>query len=127
MFPLISLVSVLAVADASKYATYPPVPHTASINGLADPVFSSLSNCARGCVSKSTSSTPCPYWDTGCLCVWKSWTSDVAMCIAQKCNGKSVTQAQSLIKAQCEKVGVEPPYWHYNLKAASMLEEAAGR
>ena len=45
------------------------VSRTASINGFSDPLYDAVPECAQACLVRSTSNTPCPYWDAGCLCV----------------------------------------------------------
>lgn len=78
--------SLLGSAFAvNQWSTYPSVPKTATYNGFADPIYDDLPECARSCVELSTRSTPCPYWDTGCLCVMPQWSGLVAECIVQGC------------------------------------------
>lgn len=124
---LVLAVSALASANAATtdYATYPSVAHTASINGVADKIYDLLSECAKACVATDTSSTPCPYWDTGCLCVMSTWGDVVADCIASSCSGTEVSGATSLIVSLCSSAGVWDPYWIIGTDALSALEAAA--
>ncbi len=101
----LSTTALISKCQAENYSTYPSVPHTASINGFADPIYDLLPTCAQTCVSISTDITPCPYWDTGCLCVITTFASSVADCIAESCYGNDVVKAVSLAKSLCNSVG----------------------
>lgn len=114
-----------AHAQAANYDTYPSVAKTASINGFADPIYSGLPECAKSCVEEDTDSTPCPYWDTGCLCVMSNWGSPVADCIAENCKGNDVSVATSLAMSQCSSAGVGEPYWYIASSASAALSSAA--
>ncbi|PSK36206.1 hypothetical protein C7M61_004024 [Candidozyma pseudohaemuli] len=129
MLKIATVAGLLAVALAADnpYATYPSVPKTASINGLADPIYEKLPECAKSCFSKSTSSTPCPYWDTGCLCVMTPWTNSVAECIAEQCKGNDVNVATSVAAAQCQSAGVWDPYFIIGGSQATLLSSAAAQ
>ncbi|KAM9923150.1 hypothetical protein OXX59_005348, partial [Metschnikowia pulcherrima] len=120
---LIPLASLLALAQAA-YDTYPSVAKTASINGFADKIYDQLPSCAQSCVRESTSSTPCPYWDTGCLCVISTFASNVADCIAENCQGSDVQSAESLATSICSSAGVDAPYWYIDSSASSALAAA---
>ncbi|KAF3985791.1 hypothetical protein FT663_03647 [Candidozyma haemuli var. vulneris] len=124
-FATIASLMAVALAADNPYETYPPVPKTASINGLADPINDQLPECAQPCFARSTSNTPCPYWDTGCLCVMQPWTEPVAECIANNCKGKDVDLATSLAISQCSVVGVWEPYFIVADKYTTMLQSAA--
>lgn len=127
----ITLVSLLALGQAAPattnpYATYPTVAKTASINGFADPMINAgAPACAKPCLSKSTKVTPCPYWDTGCLCVIPTFADVVADCIAHSCKGSDVVKATSLAQSLCSKVGVPNPYWLINTSVSAELASAA--
>ena len=41
--------------------------------------------------------TPCPYWDTGCLCIMPTFAGAIGSCIAEKCKGQDVVAATSLV------------------------------
>lgn len=114
-----------APTTTNGYETYPSVAHTASINGFADPIYAKLPACAHSCVERSTASTPCPYWDTGCLCVMAPWGNAVAACIAEKCKGGDVVTATSLAVSACSAAGVWSPYWIIAPSASSVLSVAA--
>lgn len=126
LFPAASILALVSAATTTNpYATYPSVAHTASINGFADPIYGDLPSCAQPCVEESTSSTPCPYWDTGCLCVMTTWASDVADCIAENCSGDDVVVATSLAISACSAAGVWDPYWIIDASASASLSSAA--
>ncbi|KAG7192630.1 uncharacterized protein KQ657_001410 [Scheffersomyces spartinae] len=112
---------------ADNYATYPSVARSASINGFADKIYADLPSCAQPCVKKSTGSTPCPYWDTGCLCVISSFASAVAECIAENCAGSEVDTATSLAIGICSSAGVANPYWYIGGAMTTALEAAADK
>ncbi|CAI5759635.1 unnamed protein product [Candida verbasci] len=112
---------------SNPYETYPSVPRTASINGFADRIYDQLPACAQPCVKESTSSTPCPYWDTGCLCVIPAFTSAVGECIAENCSGEDVTNAESLAVSICSSAGVWEPYWILPASVSQELSDAANR
>ncbi|PIS50995.1 hypothetical protein CJI97_004535 [Candidozyma auris] len=123
VLPLAALVASALAAD-NPWATYPSVPKTASINGFADPIFDSLPSCAQPCVKQSVSSTPCPYWDTGCLCVMTTWSSSVTECFAKNCKGDDAQKALDTSVNICKKVGVWEPYWIINAQASAAIESA---
>ncbi|GBL51808.1 hypothetical protein CAJCM15448_40820 [Candidozyma auris] len=129
MLKFATIASILAVALAADnpWATYPSVAKTASINGLADPIYDKLPECAKSCFAADVSSTPCPYWDTGCLCVMQPWSGPVAGCIADNCKGNDVVVATSLAVSQCSKVGVWEPYFIYPDHYSSSLSAAAAQ
>ncbi|CAH6722417.1 hypothetical protein CLIB1444_09S03114 [[Candida] jaroonii] len=103
------------------YATYPAVPKTASINGFADPIYTKLPDCAQACVQEDTGITPCPYWDTGCLCVMQNWGGKVADCVASACRGDNVKSVTSLATSLCSSVGAPSPYWFIPATASEAL------
>ncbi|CUM57521.1 unnamed protein product [Debaryomyces tyrocola] len=107
----------------NQWATFPSVARTASINGFADNIYDSLPECARSCVEADTGSTPCPYWDTGCLCVMSNWSGPVAECIAEKCKGDNVDSATSLALSICSSAGVPSPYWFIPASISTELQE----
>ncbi|KAF3989080.1 hypothetical protein FT663_03014 [Candidozyma haemuli var. vulneris] len=124
----LSTTAILAFAStvlADNWSTYPAVPKTASINGLADPINDKLPECAKECFAKDTSSTPCPYWDTGCLCVMSPWTQPVGTCVAEKCKGDDVKSATSLAISACKSAGVWDPYFIVGDEVSSLLASAA--
>lgn len=125
--PLAALVASAAAETANQWATYPSVPKTATINGFADPVFDSLPECAQPCVKESTSSTPCPYWDTGCLCVMTTWSSKVTECYAEKCTGSDAQKAYDASVNICKNAGVWEPYWIVNDAAKDAVSSAAAK
>lgn len=103
---LILFSTLISIVAASDWDTYPQVPKTASYNGFADPILKELPSCANECVKAGTGNTPCPYWDTGCLCVMPQWSGQVAECIAQNCTAESDLQsATSLAYSLCSSVG----------------------
>lgn len=110
---------------ADQYTQYPSVAKTASINGFADRIYDQLPSCAQSCVHENTGSTPCPYWDTGCLCVMPQWSGVVAACIADNCKGDDVVKAESLATSICSSAGVWEPYWFMPASVSSALDAAA--
>ncbi|EGV65197.1 putative GPI-anchored protein 7 [Yamadazyma tenuis] len=113
-----------SVITASNWDTYPQVPKTASINGFADPIYSELPSCAKDCVKVSVGNTPCPYWDTGCLCVMPQWSGLVGQCIAADCEGEDVVSATSLAYSLCSSVGAN--LWLMPSSITAALTAAAG-
>ncbi|KAI5951188.1 hypothetical protein KGF54_004262 [Candida jiufengensis] len=109
----------------NPYATYPSVPRTASINGFADRIYDQLPECAKPCMFQNTGITPCPYWDTGCLCIMPSFQGLVGSCIAENCFGSDVLDARSLATSICSSAGVWDPYWMPPASVSSALEIAA--
>lgn len=116
------LAATAAIANAA-YDTYPSVAHTASINGFADKIYADLPSCAQACVKEDTGSTPCPYWDTGCLCVMSVWGNEVAECIASACSGNDVVAATSLGQSICSSAGAGS--WFLAATDVALLEAAA--
>lgn len=107
LFQFFLTLTIILQSVIGDYNTYPQVPKTASINGFADPIYSALPSCALSCVDISTDNTPCPYWDTGCLCVMPQWSGQVAKCIANECQGDAVKSATSLALSLCSSVGAD--------------------
>lgn len=123
---LASLTQAATTTTTNPYATYPSVAKTASINGFADPMISAgAPACAKPCLGQSTGVTPCPYWDTGCLCVIPAFANAVADCVAKSCKGSDVKLVTSLAQSVCSKAGVPNPYWLINAAASSELASAA--
>ena len=96
-FSLLSIVSIALAATVSAtsdgtnaYTAYPSVAKTASINGFADKIYDQLPECAKECVKQSTSNTPCPYWDTGCLCVMPQFGGAIGDCVAKTVREKKL-------------------------------------
>lgn len=116
-------VLLLASVVLAGWDTYPSVPQSASINGFADPIYALLPECAKACVDYSTSSTPCPYWDTGCLCVMPQWSGVVGECFAESCSGTDVQKATSLAESLCTSVGANT--WMMPASVSTDLLEAA--
>lgn len=119
------MLAAATVVVADNYSTYPQVPKTASINGFADPIYSVIPECAQACVKQDTGSTPCPYWDAGCLCVMSNWSGPVAQCVAQNCHGQDVSSFTSAAISECSSVGAPSPYWFINGDASAALASAA--
>lgn len=120
----LALLSLLSYTLANNWETYPEVPKTATINGFADPIYDDLPKCAQECVKVSTGNTPCPEWDTGCLCVMPQWSGLVAKCVAEECQGEEVNSATSLAYSLCSSVGAN--LWLMPASVTSALTEAAG-
>ena len=108
---LLAAAALVQAAD-NPYADFPSVPKTASINGFADPILGLVPECAKLCLTDNadTGSTPCPYWDTGCLCVMPQFGNKIADCIAMLCKGADVRTATDVAKNKCQEVGVWEPY-----------------
>lgn len=121
---VVLLLLIANLVQANNWDTYPQVPKTASINGFADPIIDDLPECARDCVKVSTGNTPCPYWDTGCLCVMPQWSGQVAQCIADGCKGNDVQSATSLAYSLCSSVGAD--IWLMPASVTAALTKAAG-
>lgn len=101
---LILLYSLIVPALCSNWDTYPSVPKTASVNGF-DRINSLLPECGKECPHLDTGNTPCPYWDTGCLCVMPQWSGPVAQCFASSCSGEELVSCTSLALSLCSSVG----------------------
>ena len=129
---LLSIVSIALAATVSAtsdgtnaYTAYPSVAKTASINGFADKIYDQLPECAKECVKQSTSNTPCPYWDTGCLCVMPQFGGAIGDCVAKNCKGKEVDSVESLATSICSSAGVWEPYWMIPSSVSDALAKAA--
>ncbi|RCK59449.1 Repressed by TUP1 protein 5 [Candida viswanathii] len=114
-----------AAGDDNPWATFPSVPKTASINGFADRIYDLVPACAQECLRESTRSTPCPYWDTGCLCVMPQFAGNIGNCVAENCRGEEIGSFESLATSLCSTVGVWEPYWMIPASVSSALAEAA--
>lgn len=110
---------------SNPYATYPSVAKTASINGFADRIYDDLPACAQPCMHQDTRITPCPYWDTGCLCVMPHFGGRIGECVASACRGQDVLVATSLAVSICSSAGVWDPYWIIPPSVSSALSSAA--
>lgn len=130
-FLKVALLSLAATVFATTspttnpYATFPPVPRTATYNGFADRIYDDIAECAQACVEADTGITPCPYWDTGCLCVMSMWGNGVANCIAENCRGSEVETVTSLASSACSVAGVPSPYWFLGGAQMQALASAA--
>ncbi|KAG5418734.1 hypothetical protein I9W82_003452 [Candida metapsilosis] len=111
--------------EGANWSTYPSVPKTASINGFADRIYDQLPSCAQPCVRESTGSTPCPYWDTGCLCIMPQFAGAIGNCVAENCKGQEVVQFESLATSICSSAGVWEPYWMPPASVTTALSTAA--
>ncbi|WEJ97771.1 hypothetical protein PSN45_005332 [Yamadazyma tenuis] len=127
IFSLAAATIALGASTTNPYATFPSVPHTASINGFADRIYADLPSCAQACVKQDTGITPCPYWDTGCLCVITNWSGEVADCVASACAGSEVGTFTSLATSLCSSAGVPSPYLFLPDSASAALISAASR
>ena len=112
-------------AEDNPYTIYPSVAKTASINGFADRIYDQLPECAKPCMFQNTGVTPCPYWDTGCLCIMPTFAGAIGSCIAEKCKGQDVVSATSLGTSICSVAGVWDPYWMVPANVQSSLSAAA--
>ncbi|CAX41906.1 cell surface antigen, putative [Candida dubliniensis CD36] len=128
---LLSIISIALAADITAipegdnpYTVFPSVAKTASINGFADRIYDQLPECAKECVKQSTSNTPCPYWDTGCLCVMPQFGGAVGNCVAKNCKGKDVGSVESLATSLCSAAGVWEPYWMIPSSVSDALAKA---
>lgn len=125
---MLSLAIFLASgALAQNWSTYPSVVKTATINGFADPVYSNVPSCAQQCLTEneSTDSTPCPYWDTGCLCMMSQFEGPIAECVASACQGSDVAVFTNAATSVCSSAGVNSPYWYIPSSASGALAAAA--
>ncbi|MDC6271906.1 hypothetical protein PP707_06365, partial [Acetobacter pasteurianus] len=109
----------------NPYTQYPSVAKTASINGFADRIYDQLPECAKSCMYQNTGVTPCPYWDTGCLCIMPTFQALIGQCIADNCHGQDVLGARSLATSICSSAGVWSPYWMPPDSISSSLAYAA--
>ncbi|CAI5760128.1 unnamed protein product [Candida verbasci] len=113
--------------EENPYATYPSVARTASINGFADLIYDQMPDCAKACMYANTGVTPCPYWDTGCLCIMPDFVGEIAQCVAESCRGQDVNDVRSLATSQCSRAGVWDPYWMLNADDDALLSSAAAQ
>lgn len=109
----------------NNWSTYPSVAKTASINGFADRIYDLVPQCAQECLKESTGSTPCPYWDTGCLCIMPQFAGAIGNCVAENCQGQNVVQFESLATSICSSAGVWEPYWMPPASVTTALSTAA--
>ena len=77
-----TITSAPSTPEDNPYTIYPSVAKTASINGFADRIYDQLPECAKPCMFQNTGVTPCPYWDTGCLCIMPTFAGAIGSCIA---------------------------------------------
>ncbi|EGW30231.1 uncharacterized protein SPAPADRAFT_158851, partial [Spathaspora passalidarum NRRL Y-27907] len=109
----------------NPYSIYPSVEKTASINGFADKIYDKLPECAKPCMFQNTGMTPCPYWDTGCLCIMPQFAGAIGSCVADACKGQEVVSATSLAASICSSAGVWDPYWMVPASVSQLLSSAA--
>ena len=125
---VIAATTAAVVSAAEGYETYPSVAHTATYNGFADPLIPRVGPCVQECLKANpgTGMTPCPYWDTGCLCIMPMFGNIVADCIAALCVGDEVKLATEQAVEVCLAAGVWDPYWFYgDAQLAALLAAAA--
>lgn len=118
---VLASLAIAVPAMANNWATYPSVAKTQSVNGF-DPINSLLPECAQECPHYDTDNTPCPYWDTGCLCVMPQWSGAVAECFIESCSGDDLEKATSLAYSLCTKVGAN--VWMMPSSISSALSAA---
>nr|WOG36245.1 uncharacterized protein [Candida metapsilosis] len=120
-----AITTLIDTVVENPYATYPSVPRTASINGFADRIYDQLPECAKACMYESTGSTPCPYWDTGCLCVMPQFGGAIGQCVADNCQGEAIGSVEYLATSICSSAGVWEPYWFIPESVSEALASAA--
>ena len=120
-----TITSAPSTPEDNPYTIYPSVAKTASINGFVDRIYDQLPECAKPCMFQNTGVTPCPYWDTGCLCIMPTFAGAIGSCIAEKCKGQEVVSATSLGTSICSVAGVWDPYWMLPANVQSSLNAAA--
>ncbi|KAI5970506.1 hypothetical protein CANMA_000415 [Candida margitis] len=113
------------MTTTNQWATYPSIAKTASINGFADSIYDLVPSCAQDCLKESTGSTPCPYWDAGCLCVMPQFAGAIGDCVAQNCQGSQVVSFESLATSICSSAGVWEPYFMVPASVSTALSTAA--
>ncbi|GEQ69470.1 hypothetical protein JCM33374_g3142 [Metschnikowia sp. JCM 33374] len=124
MLYFIQFSTLLAYVVAANWSTYPSVSKTATVNGFADPIMNNLPKCAQSCVGFSTNNTPCPYWDTGCLCVMPQWSGQVAACFVSACSAASdLASATSAAYSLCSSAGAN--VWMMPASLSTELQKAA--
>lgn len=120
-----AITTIIDTEAENPYATFPSVPRTASINGFADRIYDQLPECAKACMFESTGSTPCPYWDTGCLCVMPQFGGAIGQCVADNCQGDAIGSVEYLATSICSSAGVWDPYWFIPESVSEALASAA--
>ncbi|KAI5970507.1 hypothetical protein CANMA_000416 [Candida margitis] len=120
-----ALTTIIDTEAENPYATFPSVARTASINGFADRIYDQLPECAKACMFESTGSTPCPYWDTGCLCVMPQFGGAIGQCVADNCQGDAIGSVEYLATSICSSAGVWDPYWFIPESVSEALASAA--
>lgn len=120
-----AITTIIDTEAENPYATFPSVPRTASINGFADRIYDQLPECAKACMFENTGSTPCPYWDTGCLCVMPQFGGAIGQCVADNCQGDAIGSVEYLATSICSSAGVWDPYWFIPESVSEALASAA--
>ncbi|CAN3500477.1 hypothetical protein DICA1_C06106 [Diutina catenulata] len=129
MLPFLLIAVALVKAEENPYSNFPSVAKTATLNGFADPIYPNLAPCAQKCLedNKDTGKTPCPYWDTGCLCVMPQFANPIADCIAAQCVNSDVKQMSDAAVNACSAAGVWDPFWMISAPQKEALAAAAAK
>lgn len=132
---LISLASAAFVNSAqpekraSMWSHYPKVERKFVFNGLADRLYNEVSPCVQQClVDHKDAPNYCPKWDPGCHCVMEKFNNEWAGCVANKCHGKEVVNAEASVNKVCKDVGVDyPKLWYVSDSVQHKLDVAKTR
>lgn len=102
-----ALAATISLTNAGPWLHFPPVSRLYELNGLSDRFFKESDTCVQNCLTKhkSTEMTPCPVWDTGCLCIFHTFNDVWMKCVLNDCP-QFAKDVEVKGIAACTKAGV---------------------
>ena len=67
--------------------------------------------CAKPCLVQTNLKKSCALQDTKCICQVPAYSSELALCITEKCPSEDVISATRLTASHCSEAGVKNLYW----------------
>lgn len=101
-------IAIISLVSAqTEWDSYPELPKVVIHNGFVDKVVDLVSQCVKDClVANKNIPLRCPDADIGCRCVLAKYNDPWAKCVANKCHGGEVQDAENTVKEVCKVAGV---------------------
>lgn len=123
---------VSLVSAQSEWANYPSLPTFVLHNGFVDKLYDLVSKCVQDCLVENKNVVlRCPDADIGCRCVLAKYNDPWAKCVANKCHGGEVTDAENAVKDVCKAAGVTTThaahFWNVDAAIRGNFDDAKSR
>ena len=82
-----------------------------SLNSFAESLYDLYPECAKPCLVQTNLKKSCALQDTKCICQVPAYSSELALCITEKCPSEDVISATRLTASHCSEAGVKNLYW----------------